>query len=158
MRKSLAVAVATAALAAPAALASETFNGNPCSLAAAKQLAAFGITAPCKPTTIHGPGFTTSTAIWNLTSPTNHLSVGVSTYASSSGAVWSIGMKTLSILPGQAKKASGIGSVAYETDEPTSAAINFVSGKQIVHIAVRTTKPLSLKAFNAFAKSVAAKL
>lgn len=159
MRKSLAVAAAAAAITTPAALASGAFSGNPCALVSAKQVAAFGIPASCKPTTLRGPGFTVNSATWNLTSPTQHLSVGVHTYATSSGAGWNAAMQTLRILPsGQGKKVSGIGSLAYEAAGGGTTAINFVVGKQIVNVTLRTTKPLSLQAFNVFAKSVAAKL
>lgn len=159
MRRILVALVAGAALAAPSAYASRAFSGNPCHLVSAKQLASVGISGSCKPTTLHGPGLTNSTAIWSLT-PTQHLSVAVNTYPSASGAAWSVAMKTLRLLPGgQGKKVSGIGSLAYEAGgDGTMAAINFVVGKQIVNINLGAKKAPSMSAFNALAKSVAAKL
>lgn len=159
MRRIFVALVAGAALVAPSAYASRAFSGNPCHLVSAKQLASVGISGSCKPTTLNGPGFTVNTAIWNLTS-TPHLSVGVHTYPSASGAAWSVAMKTLRILPGgQGKKVSGIGSLAYETGgDGTVAAINFVVGKQIVSINLGAKKAPSMSVFNALAKSVAAKL
>jgi hypothetical protein len=55
----------------------------------------------------------------------------------------------------------GVGSLAYESgaDGSTLSSINFVLGKMICNINMRTSKPpTSLAAFNALAKSVAAKL
>jgi hypothetical protein len=99
-----------------------------------------------------------TTAIWNLTR-TPHLSVSVHTYAKPSGPAWAVAMQTLKILPGvQASKVRGIGSVGYETADGAAAAINFVVGKQIVNIQLHAKQAVSLMAFNAFAKSVAAKL
>lgn len=160
MRRIFVALVAGAALAAPSAYASRAFSGNPCHLVSAKHLASVGVAGSCKPTTLHGPGFTNSTAVWSLT-PTQHLSVAVNTYPSASGAAWSVAMKTLRILPGgQGKKVSGIGSLAYEAggDGSTGASINFVVGKQIVAINLGAKKAPSMSAFNALAKSVAAKL
>jgi hypothetical protein len=70
-------------------------------------------------------------------------------------------MKTIQRLPGETKKVSGIGSLAYESgaDGSTLSEINFVVGNQIASINMRTSKaPSSLTAFNALAKSVAGKL
>lgn len=159
MRRALVALAVAAVVAAPAAYASRAFSGNPCSLVTGKQLAAFGISGSCKPTTLSGPGFTASTAIWNLTS-TPHLSVGVHTYASASGPAWDIAMKTLKLLPGgQGRKVSGIGNVAYETGGGSAiAAINFVVGKQIVNVNLHAKGAVSLNQLDALAKSVAAKL
>ena len=162
-RITFAVAALTAAIAAQGAAAGTTFSGNPCRLLSAKQVTAFGIQTQCSPTTRQGPGFTSSVAAWNLeaTGLQPHLSISINTYSSKSGALWQLAMKTLTTLPGEAKKVSGIGSIAYESGADGSAlsAITFVVGNQVVNINMRTTKaPSALTKFNALAKSVAAKL
>jgi hypothetical protein len=161
MRKSLVLAFTAASLFTASANASPLFNGNSCTLVSAKQTASFGIPGPCKPTKHNSAGFTASSGAWNLTSPTVHLFVGVNTYASKSSQLWQLGMQTLHLLPGHATKVKGIGSLAYESggDGSTISAINFVVGNRIVTINMRTkTAPKSLAAFNALAKSIAAKL
>jgi hypothetical protein len=140
------------------------FTGNLCTLVSAKEVASFGITTQCKPTTLNGPGFIGSTGIWGTqASPISpHLAISCNTYPSPSGPAWKVAFATLgTALPGKAKKVSGIGSLAYESgaDGSTLSAINFVTGKKICNINMRTSKPLtSLAVFNALAKSVAAKL
>jgi hypothetical protein len=162
-RVAFAVAALTAAIAAQGAGAGTAFSGNACRLLSAKQVAAFGIQTQCSPTTRQGPGFTTSSAAWNLqaTGAQPHLSISINTYASKSGALWQLAMKSIKTLPGAAKKVSGIGSIAYESGSDGSAlsVINFVVGNQVVNINMRTTKaPSTLTTFNALATSVAAKL
>ena len=161
MRRSLVVALVVAAVVAPAATARPLSGSNPCALISPKQLAAFGITGACQLTKHSLPGLSAAVGVWNLTSRTNHLSIAVNTYQSKSGPYWQLAMQTLNKLPGAAKKVNGIGSIAYESggDGSTISAINFVVGNRIVAINMRTTTaPHSLAAFNAFAKSVAAKL
>ena len=162
-RVTFAVAALAAAIAAQGAAAGPAFSGNACLLLSAKQVAAFGIPTQCKPTTRQGPGFTSSLAVWNAhaTGAQPHLSIGINTYQSKSGPLWQLAMKTIKTLPGEAKKVSGIGSIAYESggDGSTLSVINFVVGNQVVNINMRTTKaPSALTKFNALAKSVAAKL
>jgi hypothetical protein len=162
-RITFAAAALTAAIAAQGAAARTTFSGNACRLLSAKQVAAFGIPTQCTPTTRQGPSFTVRLAAWNphATGAQPHLSISLNTYASKSGPLWQLAMKTLRTLPGEAKKVSGIGSIAYESggDGSTLSEINFVVGNQIVNINMRTTKaPSTLTKFNALAKYVAAKL
>ncbi len=161
IRRSLPLAIAAACLITPAAGAHAASGVNPCSLVSAKQTASFGIRGTCKLTTHTAPGFSASLGTWNLTSRTAHLSVAVNTYSSKSGPYWQIAMTTLNKLPGRAAKVSGIGTLAYESggDGSTISAINFVVGNRVVSINLRTaTAPKSLAAFNAVAKSIAARL
>jgi hypothetical protein len=162
-RTVFAAAAFAAAIAAQGASAGTAFSGNACRLGSAKQVAAFGIPTQCKPSTHQGPGFTTSVAVWNraATGAQPHLSISINTYASKSGPLWQLAMKTMKTLPGEPKKVSGIGSIAYESGAAGSAlsVINFVVGNQVVNINMRTTKaPSTLTKFNALAKSVAAQL
>jgi hypothetical protein len=65
----------------------------------------------------------------------------------------------LHVLPGAAKKVTGIGSAAYESSGGGLTVINFIVGKYIVDINIRTNQPRkSLVAFNALSMSVASKL
>jgi hypothetical protein len=86
-RITFAVATLAATVAANGAVARTTFSGNACALLSAKQVASFGIPTQCKPSTLQGPGFSNSAAVWNVqargTQP--HLSVTVNTYPSKSG-------------------------------------------------------------------------
>jgi len=161
MFRSLTVALAAASLLVSSANARTSFGGNACTVVSTKQVAAFGISGPCKLTKHSVAGLTSSIGIWNLTSRTAHLSIAVNTYSSKSGPYWQVAMKTLDKLPGPAKKVKGIGSLAYESGGAgsTISAINFVVGNRVVSINMRTSiAPKSLQAFTAMAKSVAAKL
>jgi hypothetical protein len=136
---------------------------NFCTLVSAKQVASFGIPTQCKPTTLNGPGFTNSTGTWakQVTATSPHLSVSCNSYQSTSSPVWKLGLTTLDKLPGKAKKVNGIGTLAYESgaDGGTLSVINFIAGKNICDINMRTSQPpTSLAAFNTLAKSVAAKV
>jgi hypothetical protein len=150
-----------AALIAPAALARSSFSGNACTLASARQIAALGIKAGCKPTSVKTPGFDNNLATWgNLAAP--HVSIGVNTYPSTSSSTYQVALKSLAFLPGgSSKKVSGIGSVAYESgaNGSTLSAINFVVGKQIVNIELRTAGgQKSFAALDKLSKAVEAKL
>lgn len=161
MRTTLTVAFAAAGLLVFSATAGASFGGNACTVVSAKQVAAFGISGPCTPTKHGVAGFTASLGIWNLTSRTAHLSIAVNTYSSKSGPYWQVAMQTLDKLPGTVKKVKGIGSLAYESGGAGSSisAINFVVGNRIVSVNLRSPKASkSLHAFNAMAKSIAAKL
>jgi hypothetical protein len=159
------IAISAAALSAgQTAAGGATLTGSICTLVSAKEVASFGIATQCKPMTLNGPGFTGSTGIWGTqASPISpHLAVSCNAYPSPSGPAWKVALATLgTALPGNAMKVSGVGSLAYESggDGSTLSVINFVIGKRICSINMRTGKPLtSLAAFNALAKSVAAKL
>jgi hypothetical protein len=140
-------------------LAAAAFSGNPCSLVSSKQVASFGIPPQCKSTTLKASGLSSSNATWAgaLTPTSPHLSISVATYESTSSPLWNLGLQTLDKLPGgPAKKVSGIGSLAYESSGTSINAINFVVGKQIVDINMRTASaPKSRAAFEALAKAVA---
>lgn len=162
-RVMFAVAALTVATAAQGAAAGTAFSGNACRLLSAKQLAAFSMPPQCKPTMLQGPGFTSNLAVWNAraTGAQPHLAISIQTYSSKSGPLWQLAMKTIKTLPGEAKKVSGIGSIAYESggDGSRLSVINFVVGNQVVNINMRTTNaPSALTKFNGLAKSLAAKL
>jgi hypothetical protein len=66
--------------------------------------------------------------------------------------------KSLGQFP-NAKKVSGIGSLAYESTGGNPVVLNFVVGKDVVDIGLQTKQPLkSLAALNTLAKLIAGKL
>jgi hypothetical protein len=158
----LVVVLAAAGLTVPAEGARGSFSGNVCSMLTAKQVTTVHAPSKCKPTTLQGPGFTSSNGTWGTVTATGpHLSVTVNAYQSTGSAYFQIAKKVMNKLPGQAKKVSGIGSLAYESgaDGSTLAAINFILGKDIVDINLRAVQPpTSLAALNALAKAIAAQL
>ena len=148
--------IALAVCAAGSASAASS-SMNVCGMLTAKQVAAIGVPTNCKATSLTGPGITSHTGTWGGSGPTAaHLGVSVVTY--SNATLFQLGMRTLDKLPGIAKKVAGIGTLAYESgaDGSTLAAINFVVGKTIVGINLRTTKPpKSLAQLDAIATTIA---
>jgi hypothetical protein len=159
-RASLALAVTIAAISAALPAAARPANGGICSWISNKQLASFGLPTQCKPVTLNGGsalGFSSSSGTWATkaggTGP--HLQINVNTFQNTSSRFWQLGIKQMNDLGNSVK---GIGDRAHESSDSHSAKLIFVAGKKICTIGMDTSRPLSLTAFNALAKTVAAKL
>ena len=115
----LAVAAAmAAALAVSAAGARTAFNGNVCSLLSAKQVAAVHAPSKCTRRTSSGSGVTDNYGTWgSATGP--HLSVAVQAYQSTTSSAFKLAKQYLGQLP-NAKKVSGVGSLAWESSQGTA--------------------------------------
>ena len=160
LRLASALAVATAiavALAVPVASAKTAFNGNVCSLLSATQVAAVHAPSKCTRRTTSGSGVTDNYGTWgSATDP--HLSVAVDAYQSTTSSAFKLATQYLGQLP-NAKKVSGVGSLAWESTQGAVTMLNFVVGHDICHLALTAGKPLkSLSPVIALAKTIAAKL
>jgi hypothetical protein len=105
---------------------------------------------------IKGSGSTDYYASWGGSGLAPHLAVSIVAYTD----VAALGQaKTfLGHFP-NAKKVSGIGSVAYESTSGTPSMLNFIVGKDVVDLGLQPKQPLkSVAAFDALAKAIAAKL
>jgi hypothetical protein len=72
---------------------------------------------------------------------------------------FSVAKSHLHVLPGAAKKATGIGSAAYEPSGGSLTVINFIVGKSSsTSTCARTSHENRLVAFNALSMSAASKL
>ena len=150
-------AAMAAALAVPGAGARTAFNGNVCSLLSAKQVAAVHAPSKCTHRTSSGSAGTDNYGTWgSATGP--HLSVAVNTYQSTTSSAFKLAKKYLGELP-NAKKVSGVGSLAWESSQGTVTVLNFVVGHDICNLSLTSAQPSkSLSPVIALAKVVAAKL
>jgi hypothetical protein len=134
------------------------FSGDVCSLLTPKQVASVNVT-PLKCSTqkpIKGSGGTLYFGNWGGTGLAPHLSVSVDAHSDAAGLQQAKG--SLGHFP-NAKKVSGIGSVAYESSSGNPAMLNFIIGEDVVEIGLQTKQPLkSAAAFTALAKAIAGKL
>ena len=160
LRHAFALAVAAviaAALSVPAAGARTAFNGNVCSLPSARQVAAVQVPSKCTHRTTTGSGATFYYGSWG-TATGPHLSVSVNSYQSTTSPAFQSAKKYLGHLP-NAKKVSGIGSLAWESSQGTVTMVNFVVGHDLCELGLVTGKPqTSLAPVIALAKAIAAKL
>jgi hypothetical protein len=158
----LGLAALTVAPGAQASASRAALNGTVCNTLSAKQVTTVHVSSSCRPKTIKGSFNTLYSGIWSQPSkPGVELTVSVAVFPSTSSPAYQIGLQHMSVLPGKSKKVSGIGSKAHESgaDGGLLSSINFVVGRSIVNIGLRSAHPLtSLGAFNALAKSVAAKV
>ena len=159
-RSRLAIVVATVVAACVVVSSADAaFSGNVCGLLSAKQVASVPVTPlKCSPMqTIKGPASTAYYGNWGGAAQAPHMLISVVLYQSAT--FFSAAKSHLNVLPGPAKKVAGIGSAAYESSGGGLTVINFIVGKYIVDINMRTNQPLkSLAAFNALSMSVASKL
>ena len=134
------------------------FSGDVCSLLTLKQVATVNVT-PLKCTNqkpIKGSGGTLYYGNWGGTGLAPHLAVSIDAHTDATGLQQA--KAALGHFP-NAKKVSGIGSVAYESTAGNPAMLNFIIGKDVVEIGLQTKQPLkSVAAFNALAKAIAGKL
>ena len=110
-------------------------------------------------TTVKGPSSTGYFGNWGGSGPVApHFTVSVVLYKTAT--FFAVAKKNLGIgFPGPAKKVVGIGSLAYESSSGHLTVINFVVGRYICNINMRTSQPLkSVAPFNTLAKAVAAKI
>jgi hypothetical protein len=156
MRRTLFIALAAAALVAPAAVARPAFTGNVCSLLNEKQIAAAHVPSKCTHNTSTGSTSTLASGSWG-TATGPRLNITVNSFKSASSA-FQLSKKYLGQLP-NAKKVSGIGSVAWASMQGTTTSINFVVGHETCQLGLVTAKPpTSLAPAIALAKAIAAKL
>ena len=158
----LGLAALTVVPAAQASARHAAFRGTVCNMLSANQVAPLHVPTSCKPKTIKGSYSTIYNGTWSQASRSGAgFVVNVAVFPSTTSPVYQIALQHLSVLPGKSKKVSGIGSKAYESgaDGGLLTSINFIVGRSIVNMALRSTHPVtSLGAFNALAKSVAAKV
>lgn len=145
-------------VAAPAVAGTAAFSGNVCGMVSAAQVSALKAPKTCKPTTLKTALNNAYYGTWAASNPTGpHLTVSIVAWKNS--GMLAAAKSHLNAVPGTPKKVAGIGSAAYESSGGQLTVINFVVGSDICDINLRTAKPLgSLTAFNALAKSIAAKL
>ena len=156
MRRTFFVPFVAAALVVPAALARPAFTGNVCSLLTAKQVAVVHVPSKCTPSTTAGSASTLDYGSWGTTTGP-HLSLTVNSFKSTSAA-FQLAKKYLGQIP-NAKKVSGIGSVAWESRQGNTTTINFVVGHDTCNLGLVTAKPLtSFAPAVALAKAIAAQL
>ncbi len=166
MRKPLVLAVTALMTFAPAASAGaasatvrvSAFSGQVCSLLTSSQVAAVHV-MPLKCTAqkpIKGSGGTFYYGNWGGTALAPHLAVSIAAYTDATALQQA---KTNLGRFANAKKVTGIGSVAYESTGGTSSTLNFVVGKYVCEVGLQTKRPLkTAAAFDAVGEAIAAKL
>jgi hypothetical protein len=154
----LAVAAAIAVvLAVPMASARTAFSGNVCSLLTAKQVAAVHVPSKCTRRTSSRSGSTDYYGTWGSASGPR-LSVSVDAFQSTTSPAFKLATKYLGQLR-NAKKVSGVGSLAWESSVGTVTMVNFVVGHDVCNLGLTTAQPVkSLAPVIALAKAIATKL
>jgi hypothetical protein len=95
-------------------------------------VAAVNVPSKCTRRTSSGTGVTLSDGTWgDATGP--HLSIAVDAYSSTTSPAFKLAKKYLGQLP-NAKKVSGVGSLAWESSQGTVTMLNFVVGHDICEL------------------------